>query len=84
MIWYIHYALLESLETEVVVVEVAVHDDSRVERLLVLLDDVVHVVGDEAGLLASLGVHVRVQLVDHGAEHLKTSGGCGFEGGAKR
>lgn len=54
------YALLEGLESEVVIVEVAVHDDGRVEHLLVLLDDVVHVVGDQAGLLAGLGVYIRV------------------------
>lgn len=76
----VRYALLEGLETEVVVVEVAVHDDGRVERLLVLLDDFVHVVRDQAGLLAGLGVHVLVQLVDHLAEHLKTNEGGGGAG----
>lgn len=61
---------LESLEAEVVVVEVAVHDEGGVEALLVLLYDIVHVVGDEARLLSRLRVHVLVQTLDYGAEHL--------------
>lgn len=61
---------LESLEAEVVVVEITVRNDGRIEALLVILDDSVHVVGDQSGLLPGLGVHVVIQFLDHITEHL--------------
>lgn len=62
--------LLESLEAEVVVLEVAVVHDGRVELVLVILDDAFQLVGDERAMLAGLGVDVPVQLVHGLAEGL--------------
>ena len=54
--------LLERLEAEVVVLEVAVVDDRAVEPLGVLGDDVADLVGDERRVLPGLRVDVRMQL----------------------
>ncbi len=63
-------AALQGLESEEVVAEVAVVDDGAVQRIGVLADDLVHVLGDEAGLLAGLGVHVVVEVLHGLAEGL--------------
>lgn len=60
----------ERLEAEVVVIEVAVEDDSGVETVLVLLDYVVHVLGNQARTLPSLRVNVIVQPFYHLAKDL--------------
>lgn len=50
----------QRFEAEVIVVEVTVRDDGRVKTLLVLLDNGVHIVRNQAGLLPGLRVHVVV------------------------
>lgn len=60
----------ERLETKVVVIEVAVEDDGRVETVLVFLDYVIHVLGNQARTLPSLRVDVVVQPFNHLAEDL--------------
>ena len=62
--------LLESLEAEVVVLEVTVVNDGRVELVLVIPDDALELVRNERAVLARLGVDVPVQLVHGLAEGL--------------
>lgn len=59
---------LERLETEVVVSEISVVDDGRVEQVFVLHDDLVNVVRDHGRILARLGVDPLVQVIDDGRE----------------
>ena len=60
--------LLEGLEAEVVVLEVALVLERAVEALLVRHDDLVHLVRDERRRLAGLRVFVRVEPVHHARE----------------
>ena len=62
--------LLERLEAEVVVLEVAVVHDRRVEAVAVLGDDLVHVVRHERRVLPGARVLVLVERVHHGGEAL--------------
>eukprot|EP00624_Nannochloropsis_granulata_P007019 evm.model.NODE_5931_length_8511_cov_32.465752.1 len=62
--------LLQRLETEIVVVEVPIVDNGRINTLLVGHDNVVHVLGDEGGGLAVLGVLVVAELLDGLGEDL--------------
>mmetsp|Transcript_29694 Transcript_29694/g.97086 ORF Transcript_29694/g.97086 Transcript_29694/m.97086 type:complete len:755 (-) Transcript_29694:490-2754(-) len=61
---------LERLEPEIVVLEVAVVDDGRVDRVLVLLHRGVSLVGNQRRGLLRLGVHVLVELLDDVGERL--------------
>ena len=63
-------ALLERLEAEVLVVEVAVVDDRRVDALLVLLHDRVKVLGHERRRRLGLRVDVVVHQLDVVREEL--------------
>ena len=60
--------LLEGLEAEVVVLEVALVLERAVEALLVRHDDLVHLVRDERRRLPRLRVFVRVEPVHHARE----------------
>lgn len=61
---------LERLEAEIVVGEISVVNDGRVEQVLVLHDDFIDVVGDHGGVFARLGVDPLVQVLDHARERL--------------
>jgi len=61
---------LESFETEVVVCEVPVIDDGRVEHVLVLHDDLVDIIGDHRCVLAGLRVDPVVEIGDDSRERL--------------
>lgn len=67
---YLGHLPFERLEAEVVVVEVTVEDEGRIETVLVLLDDAVHVLGNQARTLPGLRVNVFVQPFYHLAEDL--------------
>jgi hypothetical protein len=61
---------LERLETKVVVSEISVVDDGRVESVPVVHDNLVDVVGNHRCLLASFGVNPVVQIGDDSGERL--------------
>jgi hypothetical protein len=55
---------LEGFEPKVVVCEISIVNDGRIEQRLVVHDDLVDVFRDHRGVLASLGVDPLVQVVD--------------------
>lgn len=61
---------LKSLETEEIVIIVALVDDRRVERVSIGHDKLVDILGNERGRLFSHGVHVLVQVGDDLSELL--------------
>ncbi len=52
----------EGFEAEIVEVKIPVVDDGTVEGRCIFIDNLHHVVGDEAGVLAGLGVDVFVEV----------------------
>ena len=63
-------APLQGFEAEEVVVVVPVVDDGRIQGSRVLVDDFPHVLGQQRGVLAVLGVFVGVQPLHGAAERL--------------
>ncbi|KND96032.2 hypothetical protein QG37_07655 [Candidozyma auris] len=61
---------LQGLEAEVIVVEVSVVDDGRVQLVLVLTDDVISLFGNHGRVQAGLWVDVLPQDLGHSGESL--------------
>jgi hypothetical protein len=62
--------LLKGLEPKVVVAVIAVIDDGRVQAILMLLDDVEGLLGDQGSMLLGVGVDVIVEVLHNGRELL--------------